>query len=84
MTAVEERRLKGLLKAAVTELLAKRQDMLRDAMRESLEEWLSFEPSKLAKNLLSSVARKSSGGSLARRKHLPCKILFVNMKRDYG
>ena len=38
MTAVEERRLKGLLKSAVTEVLEERQDLLRDAMRESLED----------------------------------------------
>ncbi len=38
MTAVEERRLKGLLKAAVTEVLAERQDLLRDAIRESFED----------------------------------------------
>ncbi|MGA2176196.1 MAG: hypothetical protein ABSH38_14565 [Verrucomicrobiota bacterium] len=38
MTAVEERRLKGLLKTAVTEVLAERQDLLRDALRESLED----------------------------------------------
>ena len=38
MTAVEERRLKGLLKTAVAEVLAERQDLLRDALRESLED----------------------------------------------
>jgi len=38
MTAVEERRLKGLLKTAVTEVLAERQDLLREALRESLED----------------------------------------------
>ena len=38
MTAVEERRLKGLLKTAVTEVLAERQDLLRDAIRESFED----------------------------------------------
>jgi len=38
MTAVEERRLKGLLKSAVTEVLAERQDLLCDAIRESLED----------------------------------------------
>ena len=38
MTAVEERHLKGLLKTAVTEVLAERQDLLRDALRESLED----------------------------------------------
>jgi hypothetical protein len=38
MTAVEERRLKGLVKTAVTEVLAERQDLLRDAVRESLED----------------------------------------------
>jgi len=38
MTAVEERRLKGLLKTAVAEVLEERQDLLRDAVRESFEE----------------------------------------------
>jgi hypothetical protein len=38
MTAVEERRLKGMPKAAVTEVLAGRQDLLQEALRESLEE----------------------------------------------
>jgi hypothetical protein len=38
MTAVEERRLKGILKTAVAEVLAERQDLLRDALRESLED----------------------------------------------
>lgn len=38
MTAVEEHRLKGLLKTAVAEVLEERQDLLRDAVRESLED----------------------------------------------
>ena len=38
MTAVEERRLKGLLKTALTEILQERQDLLRDAIRESFED----------------------------------------------
>ncbi len=38
MTAVEERRLKGLLKSAVAEVLAERRDLLRDALSESLED----------------------------------------------
>ena len=38
MTTVEERRLKGLLKTAVAEVLEERQDLLRDALRESFEE----------------------------------------------
>jgi len=38
MTAVQERRLKGLLKTAVAEVLEERQDLLRDALRESFEE----------------------------------------------
>jgi hypothetical protein len=38
MTAIEERRLKGLLKTAVAEVLEERQDLLRDALRESLED----------------------------------------------
>jgi hypothetical protein len=38
MTATEERRLKGLLKSAVAEVLVERQDLLRDALRESLED----------------------------------------------
>ena len=38
MTAVEEHRLKGLLKTAVAEVLEERQDLLRDAMRESSED----------------------------------------------
>ena len=38
MTATEERRLKGLLKTAVAEVLEERQDLLRDALRDSFEE----------------------------------------------
>jgi hypothetical protein len=38
MTAVEERRLKGLVKTAVNEILEERQDLLRDAIRESFED----------------------------------------------
>jgi hypothetical protein len=38
MTAVEERRLKMLLKDAVTEVLEERQDILRAAVQESLED----------------------------------------------
>lgn len=38
MTATEERRLKVLLKDAVTEVLEERQDILRAAMQESLED----------------------------------------------
>jgi hypothetical protein len=38
MTAVEERRLKGLLKTAVAEVLEERQDLLRDALRASFED----------------------------------------------
>lgn len=38
MTAIEERRLKGLLKTAVAEVLEERQDLLRDAIREGLED----------------------------------------------
>jgi len=37
MTAVEERRLKVLLKDAVVEVLEERQDLLRAAVQESLE-----------------------------------------------
>ena len=36
MTAIEERRIKGLLKSAVVEVLEERRDLLLDAMRESL------------------------------------------------
>jgi len=38
MTAIEERRLKGLVKTAVTEILEERQDLLRDAIRETVED----------------------------------------------
>ena len=38
MTATEERRLKILLKDAVTEVLEERQDILRAALQESLED----------------------------------------------
>jgi hypothetical protein len=38
MTATEERRLKVLLKDAVTEVLEERQDFLRAALQESLED----------------------------------------------
>ncbi len=38
MIAVEERRLKGLLKSAVAEVLEEHRELLRDAVRESLED----------------------------------------------
>ena len=38
MIAVEERRLKGLLKNAVAEVLEEHRDLLRDAVRESIED----------------------------------------------
>jgi hypothetical protein len=38
MTAVEERRIKVLLKNAVVEVLEERQDLLRGALQESLED----------------------------------------------
>lgn len=38
MTAIEERRLKVLLKNAVTEVLEERQDLLQAALQESLED----------------------------------------------
>lgn len=38
MTVAEERRLKGLLKSALTEVLEERGDLLRDAVRESFED----------------------------------------------
>lgn len=38
MTAIEERRLKTLLKDAVAEVLEERQDILRAAVQESLED----------------------------------------------
>lgn len=38
MIALEERRLKGLLKSAIFEILEERQDLLRDAIRETFED----------------------------------------------
>ena len=38
VTAIEERRLKVLLKDAVVEVLEERHDLLRDALQESLED----------------------------------------------
>ena len=38
MTTVEERRIKVLLKDAVVEVLEERQDLLREALQESLED----------------------------------------------
>lgn len=38
MIAVEERRLKGLVKNAVAEVLEEHRDLLRDAVRESFED----------------------------------------------
>ena len=38
MKVTEERRLKGLLKDAVVEVLEERRDLLRDALQESLED----------------------------------------------
>ena len=38
MIAADERRLKGLLKNAVAEALEEHRDLLRDAVRESIED----------------------------------------------
>lgn len=38
MTAVEERRLKGLVKNAVAEVLEEHRELLREAVRETLED----------------------------------------------
>ena len=38
MIAVNERRLKGLLKSAVAEVLEEHRDLLRDAVRENFED----------------------------------------------
>ena len=38
MTVAEERRLKGLLKSAVAEVLEERQDLLREALRDTFED----------------------------------------------
>jgi len=38
MTSIEERRLKGILKSAVAEVLQEQQDLLREAFRDSLED----------------------------------------------
>ena len=38
MIAVEERRLKGLLKSALAEVLEEHRELLRDAVRESFED----------------------------------------------
>jgi hypothetical protein len=38
MTALEERRIKSLLKDAVVEVLEERGDLLRDAVQEALED----------------------------------------------
>ena len=42
MTALEERRIKLLLKDAVVEVLEERHDLLREALQESLEEMCLF------------------------------------------
>lgn len=42
MTAVEERRIKSLLKTAVVEVLEERHDLLREALKESLEDMAMF------------------------------------------
>lgn len=38
MTALEERRIKALLKDAIVEVLEERHDLLRDALQDSLED----------------------------------------------
>ncbi len=42
MTALEERRIKSLLKDAVVEVLEERHDLLRDALQDSLEDMAMF------------------------------------------
>ena len=58
MTAVEERRLKGLLKTAVAEVLEERQDLLRDAVRESFEEMALIRAIQLGENSPLTSRRK--------------------------
>ena len=58
MTAVEECRLKGLLKTAVAEVLEERQDLLRDALRESFEEMALIRAIQLGENSPLTSRRK--------------------------
>ena len=68
MTAVEERRLKGLVKTAVTEVLAERQDLLRDAVRESFEDMAMLRAIQIGEDSPLSTRKKVFHDQLRHRK----------------
>ena len=61
MTATEERRLKGLLKSAVIEVLEERPDLLRGALAESLEDFALLRAIKAGKTRRKPAARGCFG-----------------------
>src|SRR5437867_1544145 len=73
--ALEERRIKLLLKDAVVEVLEERHDLLREALQESLEERPCCERFRTGKSQGSQVEEKSSAGSNAPREHALPRIL---------
>ncbi|MGI8605151.1 MAG: hypothetical protein ACR2OZ_19435 [Verrucomicrobiales bacterium] len=75
MTALEERRIKSLLKDAVVEVLEERQDLLRNALRESLEDMQCSRQYAKAKSRGARVGRKSINGSRAPREHSLSRVL---------
>jgi hypothetical protein len=68
MTAVEERRLKNLVKDAVVEVLQERHDLLREALQASLEDvamWRAIQDGKPG----SQVGERSFNDSPGRCEH---------------
>jgi hypothetical protein len=65
MTAVEERRVTGLLKTGPPDVLAERQDLLREALRESLEEMSLLRAIQPGERTPMSIRKKAFRGAHA-------------------
>lgn len=75
MTATEERRLKILLKDAVTEVLEERQDILRAAMQESLEDMAMLKAIQDEEKSPQVSRKRFSNASPALREHRLPRVL---------
>jgi hypothetical protein len=75
MTAIEERRLKALLKSAVVEVLEERNDLLRDAVKESLEDVAMLRAIREGEKSKLVSRKKSFNGSRAPREYCFSRIV---------
>jgi hypothetical protein len=83
MTADEERRLKMLLKDAVTEVLEERQDILRAAVQESLEDAAMLRAIQAGENCRPVSAIKYSNASPGPRENRLPRIFRFGLVRDH-